>query len=255
MSTRLGKTSRRPLVVANWKMNGSYRANAELLAQFLPQWQGVHCAEVAICAPYIYLPQLADVLSLSNIVVGAQDVSQFELGAYTGEISGAMLLDVGCHYVIVGHSERRAYFVESNRVIAEKFMQAQAAGLVPIFCVGESLERREAGEALATIGTQLQAVIDEVGLDAFKQAVIAYEPVWAVGTGRIATPDQVEEMHGFIRAQLGSVGADIRILYGGSVKPGNAAQTFALDDVDGALVGGAALQANAFYGICQATDL
>ncbi len=255
MSTRLGKTSRRPLVIANWKMNGSYHTNAELLAQFAPQWQGVHCAEVAICAPYIYLPQVVEVLSRSNIVVGAQDVSQFKLGAYTGEISGAMLVDVGCHYVIVGHSERRAYFAESNRIIAEKFMQAQAVGLVPIFCVGESLERREAGEALATIGAQLQAVIDMVGLGAFKQAVIAYEPVWAVGTGRIATPEQVEEMHGFIRAQLGSIGAGIRILYGGSVKPDNAAQTFALDDVDGALVGGAALQANTFYGICQAADL
>lgn len=255
MSIRLGTVSRRPLVVANWKMNGNSQSNAELLTQFIKLWQGVHHAEVAICAPYVYLPQISELLSESNVIAGAQDLSHFSVGAYTGEISAVMLADIGCEYVIVGHSERRNYFAESDAVIAEKFMQAQAAGLTPIFCVGESLQKREAGEAHSAIESQLQGVINVVGRDAFKQAVIAYEPIWAVGTGRIATPAQVSDMHAFIRQQLGEVGNSLRILYGGSVTADNAAQTFALDDVDGALVGGASLKADNFFAICQAAEL
>lgn len=255
LSIRLGTAARRPLVVANWKMNGNSQSNAELLRQFTQHWQGVHYAEVAICAPYVYLPQALELLSQSNVIVGAQDLSHFSVGAYTGEISASMLADIGCEYVIVGHSERRNYFAESDTVIAEKFMRAQAAGLTPIFCVGESLQKREAGDAHAAIGAQLQGVIDVVGRDAFKQAIIAYEPIWAVGTGRIATPEQVSDMHAFIRKQLGDVGTGLRILYGGSVTADNAAQTFALEDVDGALVGGASLKADNFFAICQAAEL
>lgn len=254
MSTRLEKASRRHLIVANWKMNGSRQSNAALLAEFTQLWAGEHKSEVVICAPYIYIDQVANTLCDSAIIVGAQDLSQYEVGAYTGEVSAQMLRDNGCGYAIVGHSERRNYFQESNDLIVEKFIQAQKAGLIPIFCVGESLERREAGEALIAIGLQLQSIIDVVGQAAFRQAVVAYEPIWAVGTGRIATPEQVEEVHGFIRAQFGEVGSGLRILYGGSVKPENAAQTFALDDVDGALIGGASLQAKDFYAICQAAE-
>lgn len=255
LSIRLGTVSRRPLVVANWKMNGNSQTNAELLRQFTQLWQGVHHAEVAICAPYVYLSQVSELLSQSNVIVGAQDLSHFSVGAYTGEISAAMLGDIGCEYVIVGHSERRNYFAESNAVIAEKFMRAQSAGLTPIFCVGESLKKREAGEAHTAIESQLQGVIEVVGIEAFKNAIIAYEPVWAVGTGRIATPEQVSDMHAFIRQQLGDMGRNLRILYGGSVTADNAAQTFALEDVDGALVGGASLKVDNFFAICQAAEL
>lgn len=236
-------------------MNGNGQSNHKLLAQFNDLWQGKHEAEVAVCAPYVYMAQVVDSLSLSDVVAGAQDLSQFEVGAYTGEVSGSMLADLGCQYVIVGHSERRNYFSESNELVAKKFIQAQAVGLTPIFCVGESLEKRESGQALEAIGLQLQSIIAAVGCAAFENAVVAYEPIWAVGTGRIATPDQVEEVHAFIREQLGAVGKGVRILYGGSVKPDNAGQTFALEDVDGALIGGASLQAQDFYAICQAADL
>jgi len=255
LSTALKQSSRRPLVVANWKMNGNSQSNTELLFQFKRLWNGVHRAEVAICAPDVYLYQVAEILADSNVSSGAQDVSHYQSGAYTGETSASMLVDVGCHYVIIGHSERRDYFSEDSALVAEKFIQAQSAGLIPIFCVGESLACREQGAALEAIGQQLSTVVDAVGMNAFKQAVVAYEPIWAVGTGCIATPEQVQEVHHFIRERLVPVGDSLRILYGGSVKPANAAQIFALPDVDGALIGGASLNANDFYAICQAAEL
>lgn len=245
---------RRPLVVANWKMNGSKSANAGLVTDFLASWQGVHQAEVAMCAPYIYLPQLADSLAESNVGVGAQDISVHEQGAYTGEISGAMLAEFDCRYAIIGHSERREYHAETDQLVAEKFVAAQKAGLTPILCVGETLAQRDSGEALLVIGEQLKAVVDHVGRDSMSSAVIAYEPVWAIGTGRTASPEQAQEVHHFIREQLGELGGAVRILYGGSVKPGNAEELFSQADIDGALVGGASLVAEDFLAICRAAE-
>lgn len=245
---------RRPLVVANWKMNGCSASNAERLRSFLVRWQGVHQAEVAICPPAVYLHQVTDYLAQSNVALGAQDVSAADEGAYTGEISAAMLADVGCRYVIVGHSERREYHAESDELVAKKFVAAQRQQLTPILCVGETLAQREADETLMVIGEQLKAVVDLAGRGAIATAVIAYEPVWAIGTGLTATPEQAQEVHAYIREQLGSMGAGVRILYGGSVKPANAEELFSQADIDGALVGGASLVADDFYGICQAAE-
>ena len=245
---------RRPLVVANWKMNGSKLANTELLSAMLPSWQGVHQAEVAICAPYVYLPQLSETLAETNVGVGSQDISAHAKGAFTGEISGSMLAEFDCRYAIIGHSERREYHAESDQLVAKKFVAAQNAGLTPILCVGETLAQRDSGEALLVIGEQLKAVIDHVGREAMTSAVIAYEPVWAIGTGRTATPDQAQEVHGFIREQLGEQGAAMRILYGGSVKAANAEELFSQQDIDGALVGGASLVAEDFLAICRAAE-
>jgi len=245
---------RRQLVVGNWKMNGSIASNKVLLEGLCSQWQGDHQAEVAVCAPFVYLHQAGQLLAGSGIGLGAQDLNQHDNGAYTGEVAGPMLADCGCDYVIVGHSERRSYNGETDAVVAEKFVAAQRAGLTPILCVGETLEERDSGQALEVIKTQLSVVIEKAGRDSFIRAVVAYEPVWAIGTGRTATPEQAQEVHAFIREQLAEVGAGVRILYGGSVKPGNAAELFAQQDIDGALVGGASLQADDFCAICQAAE-
>lgn len=246
---------RRPLVVGNWKMNGTRRSIAELLDGLLQRWQGVHQAEVGVCAPFVYLDQVAKQLAGSNIRFGSQDLSQHDNGAYTGEISAAMLADLQCDFAIVGHSERRDYHRESSELVAEKFIAAQGAELTPILCVGESLAQRENGETLDVIRAQLQAVIDRAGLEAFDRAVVAYEPVWAIGTGRTATPEQAQEVHRFIRQQLAAAGPATRILYGGSVKSGNAQELFGQPDIDGGLVGGASLDAEEFGRICQAAEL
>lgn len=248
------KTNRRPLVVGNWKMNGNRQVNAELLSSIGARWQGVHQAEVAVCPPFVYLQQAAEVLAKSNIVLGAQNVSEHDEGAFTGEISAAMLADCHCQYVIIGHNERRRLQGETDQQVAEKFVAAQRAQLTPILCVGESAQDREAGKALETIGRQLNKVIEVAGRDAFRRAVVAYEPVWAVGTGKVASPEQVEEVHLFIRTQLSELGQSVRILYGGSVKPNNAEQLFAMADIDGALLGGASLKAEDFIAICQAAE-
>ncbi len=245
---------RRPLIVGNWKMNGSRSQNAVLLSELLARWQGVHQAEVAVCAPYVYLQQLVEELAGSNIGIGVQDISAHAEGAYTGEVSGDMLADMDCHFVIVGHSERREYHFETNELVAKKFAATQNAKLVPILCIGETAAEFDAGETLDVIGQQLRAVIDLAGRDAFTKAVIAYEPVWAIGTGRTATPEQAQEVHSFIREQLGEVGVGVRILYGGSVKAGNAPGLFRQSDIDGALVGGASLIAEEFMKICQAAE-
>lgn len=251
---KAGNTKRRRLVVGNWKMNGNRLTNAELLARVIARWQGEHTAEVVVCPPYPYFQQTREMLGDSPVLLGAQSVSEHSNGAFTGEVSASMLADWHCKYVIIGHNERRRMQHETDVQVAQKFLAVQAAGLIPILCVGESLEMREEGRALEVIDRQLRAVIEQTGSDAFVNAVIAYEPVWAVGTGKTATPEQAQEVHHFIRAQLGDLGAQVRVLYGGSVKGHNARQLFALADIDGALLGGASLDADEFLDICAAAD-
>ena len=253
----LNKTSnakRRQLVVGNWKMNGNQQLNAELLAKVVAGWQGEHRADVVVCPPSPYLLHTFERIFGSSIQLGAQNVSQYEVGAYTGEVSAQMLAELHCKFVIIGHNERRRLQGETDEQVAQKFIAAQRANLIPILCVGESSAQRENGSHLDVIGAQLQSVCAHVGCDVFKQAVVAYEPVWAVGTGKTATPQQAEEVHCFIRAQLGEIGETVRILYGGSVKSSNAEQLFALPDIDGALLGGASLDAEEFLKICKAAD-
>lgn len=241
---------RQPLVLGNWKMNGSLKENRELLQGILAELNVA--TEVGVCPPAVYITQAAELLQGSTVAVGSQDVSAHAAGAFTGELEAGMLKDVGCRYAIIGHSERRQYHGESDAQVAEKFQAALAVGLVPVLCIGETLEQRESEATLDVIATQMQAVINQVGVDAFTNAVVAYEPVWAIGTGKTATPEQAQEVHQFIRTQLGESGANVQILYGGSVKADNAETLFAKQDIDGALVGGASLVAKDFIAICNA---
>jgi triosephosphate isomerase (TIM) len=237
--------TRARLVAGNWKMHGSRAANRALLDGIL---KGLDRdgAECAVCVPFPYLPDMAEWLRPTPIAWGAQNVSEHEKGAFTGEVSAAMLVEFGCRYAIVGHSERRQIYGESDAQVAAKFASAQAAGLVPILCVGETLEERDAGKTEQVVGRQLDAVL---GKGRFGDAVLAYEPVWAIGTGRNATPEQAQAVHAFLRKK---VSAATRILYGGSVKPQNAAAIFAMPDVDGGLIGGASLVADDFLAILRA---
>lgn len=247
--------TRRRLVAGNWKMHGSRAANAALVA-------GVRAAlpadaDCVLCPPFVYLPDVAAAVAGSPIGLGAQDLSaEAGQGAYTGEVGGTMLRDVGCSHVIVGHSERRARHGETDALVARKAAAALAAGLVPIVCVGETLEERDAGITPAVVGRQLAAVLDECGVAAFRTVITAYEPVWAIGTGRTPTVAQVEEVHQAVGraldARFGAAGLQIRVLYGGSVKPDNAAELMAVAGVDGALVGGASLKAADFLAIARA---
>lgn len=243
---------RRLLVIGNWKMNGSKVDNQALLSAVKAQSESVSHADMAICAPFIYLPQLGDQLSETSINYGSQDVSVHVEGAYTGEVSASMLSDFGCRYTIVGHSERRQYHSESNLLVGQKALSTIQAGMVPIICFGESLEQREIGSALDVIGSQLQAVKSVIGDQGLLKSVIAYEPVWAIGTGLTATPEQAQEVHQFIRGKLGNIAEEISILYGGSVKAANAEDLFKQPDIDGALVGGASLDADEFINIAKA---
>jgi triosephosphate isomerase len=231
---------------------------ADLLVGLSAELSAFSQADVAVCPPYLFIPQAAAALQSTAVTWGAQNLSEQPEGAYTGEVSASMLAEFGCQYVLVGHSERRALFAESDQLVAEKFKAAQAAGLTPILCVGESLEQREAGETLSWVERQLQAVIDEVGVAALANAVVAYEPVWAIGTGLTASPEQAQEVHAHIRQVIAvvdlSVATGLQLLYGGSVKAENAADLFAKQDIDGALVGGASLQAAEFAAICKAAD-
>jgi triosephosphate isomerase len=243
---------RRKFVAGNWKMHGSHPANAELLAGVVAA-RPFGC-DVAVCVPFPYLAETAVTLAATDIRWGAQDVSAHEQGAYTGEVSAAMLAEFGCRYTIVGHSERRALHGEADTLVADKAKAALSRGLTPIVCVGETLAQRDAGEAAAVVKRQLSAVIHALGHCA-GEIVVAYEPVWAVGTGRTATPDQAQEMHALIRAQLHAATphADaMKLLYGGSVKPDNAAALFAQPDIDGGLIGGASLKVTDFVSICRA---
>lgn len=244
------------LVAGNWKMHGNLATNQallEALREGLSREEGVTCA---VCPPFPYLPQAAKVLSGSAIRWGAQNLSEHDSGAYTGEVSGAMLRDLGCRYVIVGHSERRTLCGEGDDLVAAKFEAARRAGLTPILCVGETLAEREAGRTEAVLTRQLQAVLGRAGVKAFSEAVLAYEPVWAIGTGRTATREQAQAAHAFLRDSVrkhdDGLGAGLTILYGGSVKPANAGELFAMPDVDGGLIGGASLVAGDFIAICKA---
>jgi triosephosphate isomerase (TIM) len=243
---------RKTLVVGNWKMHGSRAANAELLAGVLAARP--FTSDVAVCVPFVFLNETAATLAGSDIRWGAQDVSQHAQGAYTGEVSAAMLAEFGCRYAIVGHSERRAYHAEGDELVAAKAQAALAKGVTPIVCVGETLAEREAGQTEAVVKRQLSAVIHTLAHCA-AEMVVAYEPVWAIGTGRTATPEQAQAVHAVLRAQLQAAtgrGQAMRILYGGSVKPDNAATLFAQPDIDGGLIGGAALKAADFVAICRA---
>ncbi|MGD8977538.1 MAG: triose-phosphate isomerase [Gammaproteobacteria bacterium] len=247
---------RTKLAAGNWKMNGT-RAQAESLLQGLRSRLGddLPC-EVMVCPSFVYLQLAGDLLAGSGIGLGAQNLAVEDAGAYTGEVAGPMLADLGCHYVLVGHSERRSLFGEDNETVAKKYVAAQRAGLEPVLCVGETLEEREAGVTERVIDEQLRAVLALAGVDSLARAVIAYEPVWAIGTGRTATPDQAQAVHAFIRglvaANDGIIADSVRILYGGSVKSSNAGDLFSMPDVDGGLVGGASLDAEDFAGICRA---
>jgi triosephosphate isomerase len=246
---------RKGLVAANWKMNGSRDSNTALLKALVAGLDGGAAPDVLVCPPAVYLQQAGELLKGSNIMLGAQNMHDQQAGAFTGEISAPMLKDLGCSHVIIGHSERREIFGESDALIADKFAAALANSLSPVLCIGETQAQREAGETEATVLRQLDAVLQQVGADAFADAVIAYEPVWAIGTGLTATPDQAQEMHDLIRGTLARHNAEvagaIRVLYGGSVKANNAAELFAQPDIDGALVGGASLVADDFLTICS----
>ena len=237
-------------------MHGNTASNAELVRGIIAGQPSSGNVELLVCPPYPYLPLVAEQVTGSRVHLGAQNVSEHEHGAFTGEVAPSMLRDAGCSHVIVGHSERRALYGETSEQVAAKFSAAQAAGLVPILCVGETLEQREAGETEAVVKEQLGAVLDRAGVEAFARAVIAYEPVWAIGTGVTATPEQAQDVHRFIRAELEaqneSIAAAVQILYGGSVKGSNASGLFGMPDIDGGLVGGASLKADDFLAIATA---
>ena len=240
------------LVVGNWKMNGGLAANEALLSELKAGWTADTGREIAVCVPYPYLAQTCATLQATPIAWGAQDVSEHASGAFTGEVSARMLGEFGCRYVIVGHSERRQFYGDTDAVVAAKTVSALAGGLTPIACVGESLAERDAGMTMAVVLRQLDAVLGAVGEKASK-LVIAYEPVWAIGTGRTASPGEAQDVHAALRARLAKSGAqDVALLYGGSVKADNAKALFAMADIDGGLIGGASLKAAEFLAIARA---
>ncbi len=247
---------RERMVAGNWKMHGSLVSNKALLDGIIAGLAGSEGVRCAVCVPFPYLFQAQFALQNTGIVWGAQNLSQHEKGPYTGEVAGSMLRDLGCSVVIVGHSERRALYGEDDDTVAAKFVAAQQAGLMPILCVGETLAEREQGITGQVVARQLEAVVARAGIEAFARCVIAYEPVWAIGTGKTATPQQAQEVHAFIRGRLAEQAAELAqrivILYGGSVKAANAADLFAMPDIDGGLIGGASLDANEFVAICKA---
>jgi len=251
---------RKPLIIGNWKMNGNLADNEQLLntlcAARLLNESGDEF-DVVVCPPSIYLVDVRQQLSTSKIKYGAQNVSEHENGAYTGEISAAMLHDLGCSYVLLGHSERRSLNNESDEQIADKFAAAVQAKITAVLCVGETLAQRQADETFSVIVEQITRVVEQVGIQAFAQAVIAYEPVWAIGTGETASPEQAQAVHQQIRQQLAeydeNIASSIQIVYGGSVNENNAQALFLQPDIDGALVGGASLKADKFITICQAS--
>lgn len=249
---------RKPLVAGNWKMNGSLESIRELLNGIKDGMGNVQQAEVAVCPPAIFIPEVQQQLAGSDVAWGGQDLSTESSGAYTGEIAASMLNEFACKYVIVGHSERRTYHGESDDLVAKKYAVARAAGLVPILCIGETLEEREAGITEEVVARQLDAVFKLEGVEALTDGVIAYEPVWAIGTGKTATPEQAQDVHAFIRARIveksAEVAEGVRILYGGSMKPDNAKELIGKPDIDGGLIGGASLQAGDFLGICTAAN-
>lgn len=247
---------RRPIVAGNWKMNGSRASVADLVANVLAGVDEVDNTEVVVCPPFILIPDVVQHLEGTAVKWGGQNLSEHDSGAFTGEIAADMLKDYGCDYCIVGHSERRSLYSETDQVVAKKFAKALECGLTPILCIGETLSQREKGATEAVLARQLEAVLDHCAIESFATAVLAYEPVWAIGTGKTATPDQAQEVHGFIRDKLSmidkKIAQEIRIQYGGSVKADNAKDLFSQKDVDGGLIGGASLNAKDFLAICRA---
>lgn len=247
---------RRPLVAGNWKLHGSRASNASLLGAIRAGLQSSWDLDVMVCPPFVYLAEVAAALQGSPMILGAQDASAEVQGAFTGEVSASMLRDVGCSHVLVGHSERRTLFGESDELVARKFRTAVAAGLSPVLCVGETLQQRQAGATEAVIRQQLDAVLAAVSDEELARGIIAYEPVWAIGTGHTASPEQAQEVHAVIRRTVlvrsARIAGELRILYGGSVKGANAQALFAMPDIDGGLVGGASLDAVDFLKICSA---
>jgi len=244
------------LVAGNWKMNGTGASSEALVDGILAGMPGAAHVEMLVCPPFPYLAAVAGQVAGTRLAVGAQTASEHAAGAYTGEVAPAMLADVGCQYVIVGHSERRALYGESSVAIADKFVAIQEAGLTPILCVGESLAERESGSTEAVVDEQLLTVVEKAGISAFSNAVVAYEPVWAIGTGITAMPEQAQQVHGHIRARLAAqdeaIAGGIQLLYGGSVKGDNAAGLFGMPDIDGGLIGGASLKSEDFLAIANA---
>lgn len=247
---------RRPLVAGNWKMNGNRESATALLEDLVQGVEDGVDADVLVCPPFVYLADAQRLLRDSEVKLGAQSLCAEESGAFTGEISAEMLQDLDCEFVIVGHSERRALYHEDDALVARKFMAAIKNGLMPVLCVGETLEEREQGVTSEVIRRQIAAVLDAAGIEAFAQAVVAYEPVWAIGTGKTASPQQAQDVHREIRdilaAENGTIADSVRIVYGGSVKASNAAELFAMPDIDGGLVGGASLDSEQFLSIIRA---
>jgi triosephosphate isomerase len=249
---------RRPLIAGNWKMNGSKADSADLLRGILAGADRLTKVDIAVCPPFPYLGLAQEMLADSAVGWGGQDVSDEDSGAFTGQVSATMLKDFGCRYAIVGHSERRQLNGETDAVIARKYAQALAQGITPILCVGETLDERESGKTEAVVARHIDALLEGAGVEALGRGVVAYEPVWAIGTGVTATPAQAQEVHAFLRARIAAksqaVADALRILYGGSMKPGNAAELIGQADIDGGLIGGAALKAADFLAICQAGE-
>ncbi len=258
MSQLVAKNSAKKLIVANWKMHGNLQHNRALLTDYLASLNALKQTKVIVCAPYPYLAQLQNLLQHSNIAWGAQNLAKSAEGAFTGEVSAAMLKDFGCEYVIIGHSERATAYCESDENIAQKFLQAKQHGLTPILCVGETLIEREAGVMELVIGKQLDTIIQLYGAAIFADSIISYEPIWAIGTGLAATPAQAQAMHKFIYHKIAQLDKDaasrLKILYGGSVNPQNAVQLFAVSNIDGGLIGKCSLESQAFEKICAAAE-
>ncbi|MFK7794728.1 MAG: triose-phosphate isomerase [Gammaproteobacteria bacterium] len=247
---------RRSIVAANWKLNGSLKMAKALVTAIDVHSNGLAGVDAVICPPYPYLAYVSGLMTAGNMCLGTQSIAEHETGAFTGEVSAEMVAEIGCKYAIVGHSERREYYGETDAIVAAKFLRIQTAGLTPILCVGESLEQREQGIMQDTIVRQMNAVVNEAGIASMKNAVLAYEPIWAIGTGRTASPEQAQEVHAIIRAEIAKYSTEIaeglRILYGGSVKANNAAELFLQPDIDGGLIGGASLDAEQFNAIVAA---
>jgi triosephosphate isomerase len=252
------KMTRRKMVVGNWKMHGNVVSNKVLLDGVIAGVRDLHNADYVVCVPYPYLGQAQSLLQGTNIAWGAQNLCSTKDGALTGAVAPYMLLDYGCSHVIIGHSERRSQFHETDDTAAARFNAALEVGLTPVFCMGESLEERDSDWTDFIVGRQLDSIMRRYGVDVLTRAVLAYEPLWAVGSGNPATPEQAQEVHAFIRKRIArcdpKVAAEVRILYGGSVKPSNAAQLFAMPDIDGGLIGGASLTAEEFVPICRAAN-
>lgn len=246
------------MVAGNWKLNGSVASVQSLASEIASALVDGTSAEVVVCPVYVHLREVLSCIASSPVKLGAQDVSEEDSGAFTGEISAPMLAECSCEYVIVGHSERRSIYAETDRQTAAKYVAVQRANLTPILCIGEQLEEREKQLTEAVVSRQLEAVIELAGVKSLASAVIAYEPVWAIGTGKTATCDQAQAVHEFIRGKIASldsaVAQSVRILYGGSVKPTNAGELFEMEDIDGGLIGGAALNSDDFVAICRAAE-